>query len=390
MQQVDLGATNLITGIADAYFDSRPCIFITGQVNTYESKGDLEVRQRGFQETDIVSIVKGITKLSMQIQNADEIPYYLEQAFYTCMEGRKGPVLLDIPMDVQRTEIDLSKCKKWIPVIKEINYDNKIKTIIQELENSKRPVIIAGAGISNSYSQKVFRQVVEKLKIPVVTSMIGIDSLPHNSPYKYGFLGAYGHRYANFIIQNCDLIVSIGSRLDIRQVTANAKLFAPNARLVRIDIDKGELTNKIKGNEVQLVADISVLLEKMNKEEVFQKFNFEDWINVCNQYKEKLCNMDNEPANEIIAKISEYIPENSTIVTDVGQNQVWISQSFKVKENQRVSFTGGHGSMGYSLPASIGAYYGNKKNKVYSFNGDRWNYDEYTRNAIYIKRKITN
>ena len=365
------GATNLVTGIANAYFDSLPCIFVTGQVNTYESKGTLEVRQKGFQETDIVSIVKTITKYAVQITDPMKIKMELEKAFYLSMEGRRGPVLLDIPMDVQRSQIDEG-------LLDGFNYDQNISGckayddaayILRELGSAKQPLIIAGAGIKNSGMKDVFRKVVDKLQLPVVTSMIGVDCLESTSENKIGFIGAYGHRAANFATGKSDLIISLGSRLDCRQTGSNKDVFAQHAKIIRVDIDAGETTNKIKDNEKCLVCNLAKLLPDILELPYENNIAHMEWLKKCNFMKTALQTIDGEPENIVVKEISRYITEDAVITTDVGQNQVWVAQSFEVKKQQNILFSGGHGAMGYSLPAAIGAYYACRK-PIICFTGD--------------------
>lgn len=366
------GATNLITGIADAYFDSIPCIFITGQVNTYESKGDLLVRQKGFQETDIVSIVKSITKYAVKIDDEKNIKYELEKAFDTCMSGRPGPVLIDIPMNIQRADILLDDLKGYELEKNENSscyYEDIKNTILKMLESSKRPVILAGNGVNTANVCNQFRNFVNLAGIPVVTSMIGRDVLPNSVENNFGFVGAYGDRCANFIISNSDLIISIGSRIDCRQTGSNLKIFGENAKIIRLDIDSGELTNKIKADEIDFVVDLKKIFPILNIEKFEVKDRYEKWINACNEIKEELNGIDSQYETDIIKEFSYKVPHNSIITTDVGQNQVWVAQSFNIKNRQKMLFSGGHGAMGYSLPAAIGAYYGSRKN-VICFNGD--------------------
>jgi len=366
------GATNLITGIANAYFDSIPCVFITGQVNTYEAKGDSLVRQKGFQETDIVSIIKPITKYAVKIDDENTIKYELEKAFDISCNGRQGPVLIDIPMNIQRADIipeDL-KCYKSKQDEETNHYYENIKNIILKmLKAFKRPVILAGNGINNADVVNQFRGFVELTGIPVVTSMIGRDVLPNNVENNFGFVGTYGDRCANFIISNSDLIISIGSRIDCRQTGSNLKIFAENAKILRLDIDSGELTNKIKDDEISIVADLKKIMPILNTEEFKVKANYENWINACNKVQEELKCISVQYENHIIKEFSNIVPDNSIVTTDVGQNQVWVAQSFVMKNNQKILFSGGHGAMGYSLPGAIGAYYGSKKT-VICFVGD--------------------
>lgn len=360
------GATNMITGICNAYMDSIPVLFLTGQVNSFEQKKDLKVRQRGFQETDIVSMVKGVTKYAIQVNEASKIKYYLEKAFFIADEGRKGPVLLDIAMDVSRTEIDVNTLERFQIKEKEV-YDYDISEVIRAIQKARRPVLLLGNGVErDTYKSKNWKCKLNQLQIPVVSSMIAID-IQSGLDYFYGFLGAYGDRVANFIIAKSDLVISIGSRLDVRQVGAKRENFAPDSKLIRVDIDSGELEYHIHEDEIDICTEANKFLESLVN--VWPKKKYLDWIQVCETLKTNLVGIDEKKCNQYIYEISKEIPENSIITTDVGQNQVWVAQSFYVKSGQRVLFSGGHGAMGYSLPASIGAAIASKNN-VYSFHGD--------------------
>lgn len=366
------GATNLITGIADAYYDSIPCLFITGQVNTYESKGDLSVRQKGFQETDIVNIVKSITKYVSRVDNAEMIKYELEKAYVMAVKGRPGPVLLDIPMNIQRAEIDPQQLVGFSELSPEdhVDYGGIVKMLLETLSNAERPLLIGGAGIDAAGMVQEFRDFVEASGIPVVTSMVGVDLLPSDSACRLGFLGAYGHRVANLAVAKSDLILSLGSRLDCRQTGANLGAFAPDARLIRVEIDRDEATNRIKADEVLVTADLKRLLPLMNAGPKYtMRDRFSNWRAHCSEMMWKLAGIDDRQPNQIIRAISEMIPDGAAVTTDVGQNQVWVAQSFIVKEHQRILFSGGHGAMGYSLPAAIGAYYADGR-PVVCFCGD--------------------
>ena len=357
------GATNLITGICNAYFDSIPILFITGQVNTFESKGNLQVRQRGFQETDIVSMVKSVTKYAVKIEDEDKIKWYLDYAFDMAFDGRKGPVLLDIPMNVFRANVNPNAVegyeKKFIK-----KYDNKYPELLEAINRSTRPVFIVGNGVKNSEAISEARELFSRINIPVVTTMPAVDIAGNKS---YGFIGAYGSRTANFIVAKSDLVITMGARLDVRQVGAKRENFAPKARLIRIDIDPGELEYRVHHDEEQICDNVKSVISYLNKN-IPQK-DFSSWIEVCDCIKEKLKDMDVRNPNRIVREISKYLSNDAVITTDVGQNQVWVAQSMEFKMEQRAFFSGGHGAMGYSLPAAIGCAFATG-NTVYSFNGD--------------------
>ena len=354
------GATNLITGICNAYFDSIPTLFITGQVNTFEYKGDLGVRQRGFQETDIVSIVSPVTKYAVRITDATKLKWYLDYAFYIAQEGRRGPVLLDIPMDIFRADIDPQSMEGFeAPVY---NRDTSFDKLKEALSNASRPVILAGSGIKTSNAADKFNEVIRKHDIPVVTTMLAVDTAKDS----YGFIGAYGTRTANFIVAKSDLVISLGARLDVRQTGARRENFAPDAVIVRVEIDAGELSLRVHDDEIQIHADVNDVLDTLLEADTR---DLTGWNDVCRKIREELKDIDDRLPNKYVSRISELIPENSVITTDVGQNQVWVAQSFKVKDGQRIFFSGGHGAMGYSLPAAIGCALADGK-AVYSFQGD--------------------
>lgn len=365
------GATNLITGICNAYMDSISTIFITGQVNSFEQKGNMNVRQRGFQETDIVSMVKGITKYAVKINDADKLKECLDRAFYESLNGRMGPVLLDMAMDVTRTDIDVNKLKGWIPC----NYEEKnmlseksLQRIVSAITGAQRPVVLLGNGIDRAKDNTSWKNMLNHIGVPVVSSMIAVDIQTELDNY-FGFIGAYGDRTANFIVAKSDLVIAIGSRLDVRQVGAKRENFAPDSKIFRIDIDAGELEYKVHNDEVDIVADSYLALQCICKEWSRIKPDYSSWRKTCGVIYKELHGHDDKNYNDFVRKISGLIGNNSVITTDVGQNQVWVAQSFDVKDGQRILFSGGHGAMGYSLPAAIGACIGSGK-RTYCFTGD--------------------
>lgn len=359
------GATNLITGICNAYFDSVPTLFITGQVNTFESKNDKNVRQCGFQETDIVSIVKPVTKYAAKIEKAEDIKYQLDYAFHIASSGRKGPVLLDIPMNIFRAEIDAVNLAGYTPPVENccFEYSEQLGKLLRQ---SKKPLILLGNGIKSSCTVDEIYKVVEKLKIPVISTMIAVD-VAAGYKYNYGFIGAYGNRTANFLASKCDLIISVGARLDVRQVGAKRDNFAPKAKIIRVDIDPGELSYGVHEDEMHICTDIKYFVKALSK---IVAGDYSEWINLCESIKDKLDGIDDKRPNRLVKELGSLIPENAVITTDVGQNQVWVAQSLKLKNGQRILFSGGHGAMGYSLPAAVGACIASSKKPTVCFSGD--------------------
>ena len=357
------GATNLITGVANAYFDSIPVLFITGQVDTYALNNTNGIRQRGFQETDVVNMVKPITKYAVRIDNPDSIKFYLEKAIFYALSGNPGPVLLDIPADVQRADINCDKLDSFTVISKKTKKCN-IGPLLDALQESKRPVLLIGNGVKISNSINEITKTIETLNIPTISSLPSFDVLPYNHPNNFGFIGTNGHRYANFVFGKADLIISIGSRLDIRQIGLKRNRFLKGKKLVRIDIDQNQLNYKVVEEEIDYCVNIKDFILDMQQ----LRFDFSDWNGVCTIIKNKLIGYDDAEYNKIYSSISGVLPNNIFITLDVGQNQIWFAQSARLK-GQRVYMSAGHGSMGYSLPAAIGVHFATGK-EVYSFNGD--------------------
>lgn len=361
------GATNLITGICNAYFDSIPAIFITGQVNTGESKGGYGVRQRGFQETDIVSMVRPVAKYAVYVPGAGDLPAELEKAYRLAVSGRKGPVLLDIPMDVFRGEAGDAGPPPACGAPQDQDAAHAAGVLQAELARASAPVFLIGAGVKSAGCEEGIRREVLRLGIPAVSSMTASDVLG-GSPFYYGFIGAYGARVANFIVAKSDLVIAVGSRMDVRQVGIRREDFAPGAKIIRFDIDAGELCYPVHGDEICFCTDMEMAVRILKGAGTGRDYG--PWVSVCDGIRDILGRADHNRANRLVEKISGRIPEGALITTDVGQNQVWVAQSFRIKQGQKVLFSGGHGAMGYSLPAAIGACYASGRQPVYCFTGD--------------------
>lgn len=363
------GATNLITGICNAYFDSTPTLFLTGQVNTFERRGQLGVRQRGFQETDIVSMVSGVTKYAACVESPQDIRRQLDCAFHAATSGRKGPALLDIPMNVFRGEIDPETLSGFQPEPSASSLSpEQVQLLARHLSEARRPVLLLGSGIKSAGAVRQAQALAAQLGIPTVSTMPAVDIL-NASDLNYGFIGAYGSRTANFVVAKCDLLITLGARLDVRQVGAKRENFAPNAAIIRVDIDPGELEYRVREDEIQIQAGVVEVMDAIAAMIQRNPVSCPQWIQVCDTIRDALMDMDQMLPNRLMAKLSECIPENAVITTDVGQNQVWAAQSFRTKPGQRIFFSGGHGAMGYSLPAAIGCCLPHK-NPVFSLNGD--------------------
>src|SRR5260370_18860757 len=253
------GATNLLTGIGSCYFDSSPSVFITGQVNRNEQKGDGAIRQLGFQETDIVSMAKPVTKWAVGIQTPEEIPAALERAFTEATSGRPGPVLLDIPMDVQRGGIEERRAG---PTAAHQSPAVDIGPLVAAIAGSKRPLILAGGGLRAGRAVAVFRCLADALGIPVVHSLMGADVLPFAHPCRIGMIGTYGNRWANLAMMSSDLLIVLGSRLDVRQTGSRTEAFARGRTVFHVDCEAGEINNRVS-NCHGVVSEIGPFLEQM-------------------------------------------------------------------------------------------------------------------------------
>lgn len=371
------GATNLITGIGSCFFDSVPSLFITGQVNTYEYKFDRPIRQVGFQETDIVSIIKPITKGAKLVTRAADLPNALKWAVELAKSGRPGPVLLDIPMDIQRAEIADSPLLFPIPQISappEIA-QHLIEEIALRLCMAKRPVILAGGGIRQADAVNELSQLIEATHIPITASLLGLDACPHTHPAYAGMIGSYGNRYGNLTIANADFLIVIGSRLDTRQTGTRPDTFARGAVIVHVDIDEHELNRAVKTDyPIHGCAKnfLIRLLVALNSQPPLQ---IDSWLCHIAQLKKEfpsfpLDDSDQIDANEFMFQLSQHAADDALIVLDVGQHQMWAAQSFMIKPKQRMLISGGMGAMGFALPAAIGAAFAEPHREIIVITGD--------------------
>jgi acetolactate synthase I/II/III large subunit len=370
------GATNLLTGIACAYFDSIPTLYITGQVNTNESTWE------NFQETDIVSIARPITKYSVKIQNAEDIKYELDKAIYIAKSDRPGPVLIDIPMNIQRVEIVPENLKSFIPEKKELDevlLNKKIDETIGFINSSKRPIFILGAGVKLAKAEKETIDLIEKLKIPVVASWGGIDIMPHNHELFVETFGVSAGRIGNFSVQNSDLIISLGSRLDTRQTGGKPQTFARGAKKVIVDVDKNELyKNRGINIDVDINFNIKDFLDGMYKNIHKIKTNdFSDWKDIIKNWKEKYPIVDKKYYEEnkvnpyvFMETLSKESIEGDIITNDTGSNLSWAMQGLKAKKDQKIFSAFGNSPMGYSIAAAIGASVASGNKQVICITGD--------------------
>lgn len=347
------GATNLITGIATAFADSIPMICITGQVNSELIGSDV------FQEADITGAVESFVKYSYLIRDVEDIPRIFKEAFHVANTGRKGPVLIDIPIDIQNAAISRFKypteanIRSYKPTVK--GHIVQIKKVIKELSRAKRPIICAGGGVLLSGAEHELQEFSRKYKIPVVSTMMGIGVMPGNHPMYYGMVGNNGKAYANRAMNESDLLIMVGARVADRAVSQPG-LITENKVLVHIDVDPAEIGKNV-GPAIPLVGDAKYIFHDFLEQE-FECVH-EEWIEVLNGYRAtmgpKRCpNKEYVDPAEFVRLLSEKMDEDAIYVADVGQNQMW-SCGHYVMKNGRFLTTGGMGTMGYSIPAAMGA-----------------------------------
>jgi acetolactate synthase-1/2/3 large subunit len=377
------GATNLLTGIACSYFDSIPSLHICGQVNTYEQQGSnkstLNVRQVGFQETDIVNISKPITKFSYKLKDPKEIRYILEKSHHIATSGRPGPVLIDIPMDLQRCKINPIKLKSFQPKKqKKTKLSPKTNYVINEIKKSKKPVIILGGGVKYAGAEDNLKSFLKKLNIPIVTTWSGVDLIDHAQNKYIGNIGVYGSRAANFAIQNSDLFLSLGSRLDTRTTGGVPKNFARKAKKIMVDIDKNEL-NKKRGLKIdyKIHENVKSFLEQISSR-LKLKISKQEWLGKCIEWKKRYPIVEKKYYNDkkyvnpyvFIEFLSKKLSKKETIIADDGGHLTWTLQAFKIKYGQKLFSAFGNSPMGYSLPASIGASIAKGNSRIFCIDGD--------------------
>lgn len=357
------GATNLLTGIGSCYFDSSPAVFITGQVNRNELKGEHPVRQMGFQETDIVSIARPLTKAAWQARTPEEVPELLRKAFALACDGRPGPVLLDFPMDVQRAVIpdqapDVGRhtSSQGISVKQSI-----LEEVLAQLDRASRPLILAGGGIHSAGAVHLLRKLVQRIQVPVVSSLMAIDALAYDEQLRVGMIGSYGNRWANHIVGKSDCVLVLGSRLDVRQTGALPEAFKGDRVIIHVDCEPGEINNRVKGCQA-IVTDLKAFLDGAiqlaNGRRVVERA---DWLAEIGGLKRswpdtaELSGLAGINPNRLMHHIARSSAQAAVYVTDVGQHQMWAAQSLEIRSEQRFLTSGGMGSMGFGLPASIGA-----------------------------------
>ena len=360
------GATNVITGIATAFADSIPLIVITGQVESRLLGSDV------FQEADICGASESFVKYSYTLRNAEEIPKVFKEAFHIAMTGRKGPVLIDIPIDVQKASLrkfqypDDLKMRTYKPTVQ--GNPVQIKRLFQRLLSVKKPILCVGGGVHLAGASEKVREFSHKFNIPVVSTMMGLGTMQDQDPLYFGMVGNNGRSYGNKAMNRAELIIMMGARVADRSIS-QPDLITENKTLVHIDVDPAEI-GKNAGPEIPLVGDLSSVLDSLLHVEA--ELSYPDWMEELNGIKEEtellIEKKKREELNSVLVnpyyflrELNLALQDDAIYVADVGQNQLWSCKHYKMKEGRFLT-SGGMGTMGYSLPAAIGAYFAEKEN----------------------------
>lgn len=365
------GATNLITGIATAFADSIPLIAITGQVNSAMIGSDV------FQEADITGAIESFVKYSYLVRKVEDIPEVFKEAFYIANSGRKGPVLIDIPIDIQQAAISRFSYPQTVSMrtYKPTVDGNlaQIKKVVKEVEKSKRPVMCVGGGVHLSDAAQEIRDFANHCHIPVVSTMMGLGTITNDNPLYFGMVGNNGRAYANKALKDSDLVLMVGARVADRAVN-RPELITENTILVHIDVDPAEIGKNV-GPTIPLVGDLKHIFAKLSEQEI-NADEHEEWIEDLTAFRK--AHPDPRPAvgkeyadpKAFLEKLSKAMEDDGIFVADVGQNQIWATAFYRIKEHQRFLTSGGMGTMGYAIPAALGAKIAAPKRQVVASCGD--------------------
>lgn len=368
------GATNLVTGIMTAFMDSIPILAITGQVNRAMLGRD------SFQETDIVNITLPITKSNYQILSIEEIPQIVKEAYHIAKSGRPGPILIDFPRDIQLEKIEVERFEELYSEEMDLSgYErgyqedlSKLDEAIKLIENSKRPLIISGAGVIHSKGVEEFREFVERLQIPVTSTLLGLGAYPGDKNLFLGMLGMHGTAAANIATLEADLIIGMGFRFDDR-ITGNIEKFCPNAKIIHIDIDPSEI-EKNKKVDIALVGDLKKVLTLLNEKRI-ELEDIQEWRDRVEYLKRRYSLIvpdckEGLTTQRVLREIDRVLKGEGVIATDVGQHQMWSALHLTYRNPNSIISSGGGGTMGFGLPSAIGAQVACPDKKIISIVGD--------------------
>ena len=360
------GMINLLQGIACAYYDSIPSLFISGASPTSQLRGERKVRQLGFQEMDVVGITTPLTKYAVLVTDPKKIRYELEKLVYLAREGRPGPVMLDLPDDLQRAEIEPNELETFTPPADRLPVDPEvIVETLRLIKVAKKPVVIVGGGVKLAQAQELCRRFLDRSGLPFATTWTTIDLFLDDEPGLVGNFGISANRAGNFVVQNADLILSLGSRLDTHQTGSRAALFAPKAKKIMVDIDRDELQkNNGMPVDVSIQCDLKDFLTAMNKAKI-ETASLAAWRDRIIKWRQRypICPRENYKQNKkinpyvFINELSRKSKSGDIVITDAGATLTWTMQGYKIRHRQQLFSAFNHSPMGYALPASIGAQF---------------------------------
>ncbi len=369
------GATNTVTGLATAYMDSVPVICITGQVATHAIGSD------AFQEADVVGITRPVTKHNFLIKNVKDLVRTVREAFYIASTGRPGPVLIDFPVDVSRAEVEFEfpkdvSIRSYNPFPERLDpklLKEQIEKAAAAIKASRRPCFYVGGGAVVSGAHQELLELVEKTGIPITTTVLGLGVFPETHPSSLRMLGMHGTHYANYSVQNSDLLIAVGARFDDR-VTGKIDKFAPQAKIVHIDIDPASISKVVKV-DYPIVGDIKPILKELNKLVSDKRCDMKDWLHQIEEWKEKHPLKYKQVGNEIrqeyvIDQLGKLTDHKAVITTGVGQHQMWTAQWYQFTSPRSMITSGGLGTMGFGFPSAIGAQLGRPNEQVVCIDGD--------------------
>lgn len=387
------GGSNAISGMLGAWYDSIPMIVICGQVRRNIIADYSKVRQIGPQEGNNLAMVKPVTKYANVVLDANMIKYELELAYHQAVSGRPGPVWLDIPLDIQDSQVDESQLPSYQPEVDEklsqgTQLTNDVKNALEMIKNAKRPLLLCGNGIHLSKSEELLKKLIAKLNIPVVLPDAAKDLIAEDHPLYMGIFGTAGQRRANFAVQNSDCILSLGAGLCIKKVGFNYKGFAPNAKKIIVDIDEGQLFHQVLTPDLPIQADVRFFMEEMLEQ--LNTVTVESpakWLEACTHWKDRYPLIVDEYYTDkdfvnsyvFIDKLSDLLSNTDALVAGNGLDTVSYLQVFKVKEGQRTYTSINWGAMGWDLPLAVGTCIGNGKKRTICVTGDgslQWNVQE--------------
>lgn len=381
------GSTNAITGVTAGWIDSTPMFILSGQAKTSDLIGNSGVRQMGSQEVQIIEMVKPITKYAVQVTNANEIRYHLEKAYYEAINGRMGPVWLDIPLDIQGTIVDENSLDRFENIYENDCKDkiiDDINSTVELLKTSKQPLILAGNGVKLANAEEEFLKLIDKFQIPVLTTWKSIDLMDENHPLYVGHPGIMGDRGANYILQSCDLLIILGSRLDPSITAFNHTNFGKNAKKIMVDIDCNEINKMQMDIDVKSICNVKDFIKLLNdfydqNKGEFKTDETNEWIMYCKKIRKKYPVVTKEHREEkdyvsaycFIDELCKQLNNDDIIVPESSGGAGEITyQAFRIKKGQKMKNAAGLGSMGFGLPYSIGACIANDNKRTILINGD--------------------